>query len=239
MGVEIDWGGFNNAYQRTADTFSAIPGQVVQGFQQGQRRNALSQYAMHPDDPNSINALAKVDPETAIQARQHQSQAQAAKHDRDTKIIAGLARDAKDPASFDAAVDQVVQLGYPEAAQFKGKFSPALRSALMNAGGISDAADHQPAVVQGYEYRQSLPEAERGQFDKYQQNARPQIFGSAEAGYNVFDPNGQQPAAAELPHVADQAGYDALPPGAQYTAPDGKVRVKAGGQTQPASGNFP
>lgn len=42
-----------------------------------------------------------------------------------------------------------------------------------------------------------------------------------------------------VPQVHDQASYDAIPPGAQYTTPDGHIRVKQGGPSQPAAGGFP
>ncbi len=51
-----------------------------------------------------------------------------------------------------------------------------------------------------------------------------------EAKYGAYD--GQSPAQAPaapaggLPHVVDQAGYAALPSGAQYIAPDGTTRTK-------------
>lgn len=83
----------------------------------------------------------------AEQRRKEEEAKQAAKHERDTKVIATLARDAKDPQTFDQAVDQVVAMGYPEAAQFKGQFSPALRSALMAAGGLEDKSQEAEYVV--------------------------------------------------------------------------------------------
>jgi len=131
------WQAFNAAKGSIDDVFAA------------RKRNALEQamrgYAMNPDDPGAVNALAQADPAMAIQVRQQQATAQQAqqraqqeKQQRDTAVIAALARDAKDPESFDAAVDQVIAMGYPDAAQFRGQFSPALRSALMAAGGIKE-----------------------------------------------------------------------------------------------------
>jgi hypothetical protein len=59
-------------------------------------------------------------------------------------------------------------------------------------------------------------------------------------GGGTFEEDGGGEAApAALPHVTDQKSYDAIPPGAQYTTPDGKTRVKPGGQTVAPSGNFP
>lgn len=45
-------------------------------------------------------------------------------------------------------------------------------------------------------------------------------------------------AASNLPAPQSKAELDALPPGAEYIAPDGSVRKKAGGPTPQASGTF-
>ena len=39
--------------------------------------------------------------------------------------------------------------------------------------------------------------------------------------------------------VTDAASYNAVPPGGMYQTPDGHIRQKPGGPTQPASGSFP
>jgi hypothetical protein len=54
------------------------------------------------------------------------------------------------------------------------------------------------------------------------------LFPGAPAGQGEQEPPAvqQRPAAAQPPPAVDKAGYDALPSGARYTAPDGKVRVK-------------
>jgi hypothetical protein len=58
------------------------------------------------------------------------------------------------------------------------------------------------------------------------------------ARYVVAQPGvgGTSPGPAR---PASKADYDALPPGAEFIAPDGTHRYKPGGPTQPASGNFP
>lgn len=45
------------------------------------------------------------------------------------------------------------------------------------------------------------------------------------------------PMGGGVPTVSDKAGYDALPPGAQFRSPDGHIRVK-GGQSPQGSGGF-
>lgn len=55
---------------------------------------------------------------------------------------------------------------------------------------------------------------------------------------NPFLPGTQ--GGGGVPTVADEAGYNAVPPGAQYRDPSGNLRTKQGGPTQqPASGTFP
>lgn len=233
-----EWGSFNDFFARNnaGQSFNT-------GFNQGQDRrreadqqNALGAYARNPNDPDVVNALSGVDPSLAIKIRQQQEQASSAKHEKDTGVIATLARDAKDPESFDAAVDQVVAMGYPEAAQFKGKFSPALRSALMAAGGIKDDDGRQPsALIQGYQFRQNLPESERPGFDRYQQNARPQIIGNAESGFSIYDPNASAGQSGGPQPGTIEDGYRFK--GGDPSQPENWEPVQ-GGPTPQASGGF-
>ena len=226
-----------NAFQRGYQQTSGMVDGIANSFKQGGQDNALRQYAMNPNDPNAINALAaNGDPRMALQARQQQSSAQAAKHEKDTAMIAALARDSKDPASFNAAVDQVVAMGYPEAAQFKGKFSPGLRSALMAAGGVKDDAAESP-----YQVVAGQPGAGVYRFDKRGGTVTELVRandGTALAGAPVVS----QEQANGIPRVTDQATYDAVPPGEKYLTPDGTIKQKPartnGGPTPQASGNF-
>jgi hypothetical protein len=58
----------------------------------------------------------------------------------------------------------------------------------------------------------------------------------------VPNSGGQQagaPVGGNMPHVSDEASYNAVPPGAQYIGPDGHVRVKQGGAGGNVSGGFP
>jgi hypothetical protein len=157
----IQWGLLDpNAYQRGYETGRKPFDELAATRKQNALEAAMRGYALNPDDPNTVNALAYVDPRLAIQARQQQAAAAQAKQAKDTALIATLARDAKDPASFDAAVDQVVQMGYPQAAQFKGRFSPELRSALMAAGGVKDDTPAQPNIAKEVDYYRSIGKPE-------------------------------------------------------------------------------
>lgn len=55
---------------------------------------------------------------------------------------------------------------------------------------------------------------------------------------NLRDPGAIRQFQAPVGPVGSQADYDALPPGAEYTAPDGSVRRK-GGAASNGGGNFP
>ncbi len=86
---------------------------------------------------------------------------------------------------------------------------------------------------------------DRNKFTWHQEGERPSFatnaMGMPVGSQNPYAQHGT--VKPETAHVSDQASYDAVPPGATYTTPDGHVRVKPGaqaqgGQTQPASGNF-
>ncbi len=242
--TQIQWGLADpNAFQRGYQQTSGMVDGIVNTFKQGAQDNALRQYAMNPNDPNSVNALAtNGDPRLAIQVRQQQAQAQAAKQEKDVGVIAALARDSKDPASFDAAVDQVVAMGYPDAAQFKGKFSPGLRSALMAAGGIKDDVGQPTSLERNYEfYQRTAPDLA----PKYLENqANPVRFvPDGMGGVTVVDPAAFQngptgPAASKgggpQPGTVED-GYRFK--GGDPARPENWEPVD-GGPTPQASGNF-
>jgi len=232
-----------NAFARGYQTTNGMVGGVVDAFREGDRRNALSAYATNPNDPASLNALAGADPALAIQVRQQQQQSQAAKQEKDTAMIAALARDAKDPATFDAAVDQVVAMGYPDAAQFKGKFSPGLRSALMAAGGLKDEASAAPTSLErNYEfYKRTAPDLA----PKYLENqASPLRFvPDGAGGVSVVDPaqfrGPTGPAASQGGGPAPGTVEDGYRfKGGDPARKENWEPVGQGGPTQPASGGF-
>ena len=87
-----------------------------------------------------------------------------------------------------------------------------------------------------------------GQLDQWEQFSQPKYQQVGEAGLAGFQfgvpiqQNGQvqnfAPGSGQMPVVSDEQSYAAIPPGQQYTDPNGNVRVKPGGPTQPASGSF-
>lgn len=201
--------------------------------------NALRAYASNPQGPGAINALAQVDPRLAIQQQGQMANQAAEKQERDAKLIAGLARDSKDATSFDAAVDQVVSMGYPQAAQFKGKFSPALRTALMAAGGVKDEVQQPTSFQRDYEFlREKNPELA----DKYLANRaepQPMIASNGDGTFTVI-PRGNQPAGLKQGggpqpgQVEDGYRFKGGDP-----ADSNNWEPAMGGPTPQASGNFP
>lgn len=119
------------------------------------------------------------------------------------------------PAAWDQAIDQGVQMGYKGLADYKGKFSPqALSGAIDNAGLV----------------------------DKFIQLAEPKYMAVPEGGTLVNTRNPQAVAgfgaSAAPKQIGSRAEYDALPAGSEYIAPDGSVKRKGGGSGN-ATGGFP
>jgi len=222
-----------NAFGRGLNQSYGFVTGIANDVRQGQQQNALSAYAQNPDDPNALNALARNgDPRIAMQLRQQQQQAQAAKQEQDTKMIAALARDAKDPAQFDSAVDQVVAMGYPEAAQFKGKFSPALRSALMASGGLKDDEPQRPQLVpytQGGGVAAYDPQTRSLQTLVMPNPGDKQTGAPVQGGGSGAIPQAAADMLRQNPNLA--ADFDA-----KY-GPGASTQV-LGGQSQPATGGF-
>ena len=125
----------------------------------------------------------------------------------------------KDPreqaAAWDQAVDQGVQAGYAGMADYRGKFSTqALNAAIDNAGLV----------------------------DKFIELAQPKYIVRPQDSdlINVRDPEAIKAAGVGAPTQvaapASKADYDALPPGAQYRAPDGSIKRKGGGVSNGTGG---
>jgi hypothetical protein len=107
-------------------------------FQGGMQRNALAALALNPNDPNAQTAAAPYAPGQVMQARQHQAELTQQEHEAWVKTIGQAAKMADTPEKWDAAVDYFASHGHPDALQFKGQFSPAIRLAFMAQAGISD-----------------------------------------------------------------------------------------------------
>lgn len=118
----------------------------TQAFEQGRERkrqdetrNALMAYAQNPSE-QGLNALAQYAPEVAIQERGRFQQQQVAAQEREQEglqrrlqLVGRVASMADTPEKWDAGVDYLVQQGYSDLAQYKGKFSEEARQAAIAA----------------------------------------------------------------------------------------------------------
>lgn len=119
-------------------------------------------------------------------------------------------------AAWDQYVEQGVQLGFGDLADYRGKFSPeALDGAIANAGLVKDFLG-----TQKIDY-QVIPEG--GRLQGFDASGRPLQGGTVSA----------EPAMPQ-----SKADYDALPPGASFKAPDGTIRQKPGGGVGNGPGGF-
>jgi len=219
-----------NAFGRGLNQSYGFVTGIANDVRQGQQQNALSAYAQNPDDPNALNALARNgDPRLVMQLRQQQAQQQAGKAEERTKLFGRAAKAAKTPEQWDQIATHLSQNGYPEAAQMVGKFDPNVRAAYMAAAGEEDDSAKQGRII--------TPQPGGGAYllgadNQMQELLRPND-GTKQMGQAVVEGS-----ASNTPRVTNAADYDAVPAGEKYITPDGTIRVKPGGQSQPATGGF-
>lgn len=125
-------------------------GNVQNAFDQGRRRRqemetqrALQALGVNPQDPQALQALNRFNPTAAQDFKAKQESAAKAR----MEVIGRAAKEARTPEAWDQIATHLSQNGFPEAAQFVGKFSPALRSAFMAQGGVSDDKPQDNIVV--------------------------------------------------------------------------------------------
>lgn len=111
------WGVYDpNAFQRGWQNSQSM----FDGFEAKRKQNALDAamrgYAMNPNDPGAVNALAQVDPATAITIRQQQAATAAKEQERQrwqlingAKIVRQL--QPKDDATWQQALATARQMG--------------------------------------------------------------------------------------------------------------------------------
>ena len=229
-------------------------------------KSALSAYAVNPEDEGAFQKLAQYRPELAIQIgqdrRKQQQQAlvmdlqgRAAQGDKAALAqLAGIDLNAWDkigdnqrqqiakqvdfvgnaalavsrlppeqrPAAWDSYIQQGVAAGFTDLAQYQGRYSDeALNGALAQAGMIKQFIDmNEPKY-------QVVPEG--GALVNTNDPAAVQSY------VNGMAPQASPGGAVAAP--ASKAEFDALPPGTQYRAPDGSMRIKGGGAGN-GTGNF-
>lgn len=196
----------------------ALQQQRVQRDQQNRERDVKMRAAQ--GDKAAIAELAGIDWDAWTKIGQRDKDAMKARNDYlgNAALRISQAPEAQRPQLWDAAVEQGVALGYTDLAGYRGQYSPQSLEALI---------------------------ANSGQIAKLFELERPSYMAPVDGAplINVKDPSavaqwnsgGQAPVAAPT----SKEDYDALPPGSQYTAPDGTTRIKGGGAASNGGGNFP
>jgi hypothetical protein len=221
---------------------------------ESETQNALTQYAMNPQDPKTKAQLARWNPKMAIEVRQHEETMrlkQLEGYKDQIQIGAAIleANPPRDQASWDMVRQMAGRYGI-NAAELPQTWDATAQQYVQGVIAankrLNPDKDARPSDVKSWEYRQSLPEPQRPAYDAFIRNARPQIFGSAEGGYNIYDPNAAQPPAAQqppsmanMPRVTTPQEAAQLPPGTQFVLPDGRIGTVPGGAGGNASGGFP
>jgi hypothetical protein len=131
--------------------------------------------------------------------------------------------------------------------QYLGSVDPEL-AGLLSSGLDSSTAlglykirhpeSDTPAALKEFSYYKGLRGQDRSSYENFLRLTHPGMMAPVTLGQNDTIEGGDAPPSA-LPHVTDQSSYDAVPPGAQYTTPDGHVRVKGGSTASAPSGGFP
>jgi hypothetical protein len=212
---------FNQAFQ-----------QGMQTRRQNEARSAMAALVQNPNDPKALASLAQVDPSTAMQFRQQQiayQKAQLEQHQDSILKGAEILRqfNPKDQASYTAAL-QAAQAARIDISQVPQQYNPQYVDGIIK---LADAL--KPQSSDNTHFITPQPGGGAYAYD-------PRTGGVT----TIIQPNygqgaPQQQAIGNLPRVADQASYDAVPPGSQYMTPDGHVRIKQGGQAATPSATFP
>jgi hypothetical protein len=255
--VEINWGLIGAA----PDVGAA----VLQGYQVGQQlarqratENALRAYATNPDDPRAVGALIQADPRIGLQIRQQQAERQQALAQQQRqltedhwKVIGQVAQWADTPEKWDAGVDHLVEQGIPEAAQYKGKFDPALRTTFMAKAGIEPNKTSGTAMQQNYEWLKTQDPVLANQYLHNQAEGSPIVVDNGDGTRTIY-PRSQLTGHAgttDVPSAAPPAeGADPLRSQAEAAIAKGadpaKVwarynEMRKGGASPSGSATFP
>jgi hypothetical protein len=227
-----------NAFERGRQNALAMFEQGREQAKQRKAENALNALAANPEDPQAVAGFIAADPVRGMQYRQQLSEQQRLvaerereENQRTIKIFGRAAKLAKDPASWDAIIDQLGPQ-YPEVMAYRGKFDPNMRAALMAQAGESDDEAQEPSFIRearalgiGMDEARQLWKTKQGTV---------MIDGIP----HVMLPSGGSPASGQAKPIASKAEYDALPPGAEYVDPTGQVRRKGGAGPAAAPGTF-
>jgi hypothetical protein len=223
----VNWG-LGVPQQNPANAFMQAYQQGTQQRRQNQSRQAMAALVQNPNDPKALAALAQADPQAAMQFRQQQleqTKAQLAQHQESILKGAEIVRqlNPKDQRGWDQARALAAQAGI-DISQVPPDFNPQYVQGLT---ALADA--FKPQASDNTHFITPQPGGGAYAYD-------PRTGGVT----TIIQPNyGQSVPQGGLPHVSDQASYDAVPPGSQYMAPDGHVRIKQGGQAATPPATFP
>lgn len=219
-----------------------VAGNVQRGFENGLKTrayiedrqkqtratNALRALAANPDDPAALTAYQQADPVNAIaykDKRANEAHAMLEQHRDSITLGARIIRQVnpKDQAGWDQARQLAAQAGV-DMTGIPAQFNPQYIDGVMK---VADALAPEKAP-------QLVPYVPGGGVAAYQNGNLTTLVAPNQGGHDAGSPVG-----GDTPMVADQSSYDAIPPGQHYRTPDGHVRVKQGGQSPSATGNFP
>jgi hypothetical protein len=188
---------------------------------------------------DAMREIAGIDPKLFMDLNEHQRKQAADEVDE----VVGAVRWADTPEKWQQVQQRYGQMGH----DVSGYTFENREGYLLQLGKMGEylkgapKADNQTSDIQNYEYAKR--DGYTGSFVDYKNEfASPLIFDVNGDGANDMIPRGrgrQQPQSEDLPRVSGEADYNQLRPGQRFITPDGQVRVKRGGPTQPASGNFP
>jgi hypothetical protein len=205
-------------------------------FNQGMQQNALAAFAQNPNDPRAQAAASRYDPSAVMQYRQQEMQLSHEQTQQWHAYAGELAKWADNPQKWDEAVDYMVSQGHPEAAQLKGKFSPALRQSFMALGGVKDDNPVQdPGIIREFDIATQRGLVPQGTtYEQYVRMRNPGMSAPVTIPYGATVSGG-----GDMPTVASPQDAMKLPPGTQFRMPDGRIGTVPGGAGGNASGGFP
>jgi hypothetical protein len=191
---------------------AAIGQSLQQSFEHGQAKrkemdgqNALSAYAMNPDDPAAFQGLAQHHPQAAMQVRQQRDKQQQDQAQAKRELIGRSIQMADTPEKWDMVATQLAQRGIPEAQGFVGKFSPELRSIMMAEAGLSSHEERATSLQKNYEWLQQVNPQAAEQYIKSETEGNPLIASNGDGTFTII-PRGTVQQQAPQQGGAPQPG---------------------------------
>lgn len=234
-----------NAFQRGFEQGRAPFEEIRARREQQSFANALAALQANPGDTNALAQVTQVAPEFGFRIGQDMRAQQQAGRERLLKVVGTLAKNSKDPQSWDAAVDYLASQGIEGAAQYKGQFSPQMRAAIMAEAGIEDDTADPTTLQRDYEFLNSIDPALGQQFLQRRTAEPPMIASNGDGTFTII-PRSQfapQQGAATAPPPEAVAELRANPnTAAQFDeifGPGAAASVLGGASPSNGSPTFP